>query len=322
MVVDQAIAYSNVLGDIDDTLILVRYELPIDDIDDSPDPPLFTPIDWDDLWDADNDGAAKPDDEDRYLTPIDALARLETPVGGLLSATHPLRLGQGVLGLYFEEGDLPFTINDAMNIVLVGNPSTIGTGTVSATLPVDWHLTVDHESTATSLADELILMLSALEQDFNDFSPGQLLTAGFINLTGRSLLLEANPLIDLIAPTAFTLSEQVFPIDGFDPDSDELQAIIDATAGSEINDALTGVADLFEVTADFLGIMLAFVLSIPLALILLKVSRSSSFGIFAFTGGLVWAGMTSFLPVVFLLIVAGIFFAIGGLWIAAKIPMN
>ena len=165
-------------------------------------------------------------------------------------------------------------------------------------------------------------MVTDIEREFNDFSPGQLLTAGFINLIGRDLLLDAYPLIDQVAPTAFTISSQVVPTNGFDPDSDQLQAIIDATAGSQITGGIAGVADLFEVTADFLGIMLAFVLSIPLALILLKVSRNSSFGVFAFTGGLVWGGMTSFLPVVFLLIVAAIFFAIGGLWIASKLPMN
>ncbi len=318
----QAFAYSNILGDIDDALILIRYELPVDDIDDSPDPPLFTPIDWDDLWDADNDGAAKPDSDDRFLTPVDAIIRLETDIGGLLSATHPLRLGEGVAGMYFEEGDLPFTFGDALNIVLVGNPSTVGTGAVSAILPVDWNSTANHTATSLSLASDLVDLMTDIEQEFNDFTPGQLLTSGFINITGRDLLLDAYPLIDQVAPSAFTISSQVVPVDGFDPSSDELQAIIDATVGSQVSGGLTGLADLFEVTADFLGILLAFVLSIPLALILLKVSRNSSFGIFAFTGGLVWAGMTSFLPIIFLLIVAGIFFAIGGLWIASKIPMN
>lgn len=320
MEIDEAFAYRHVLGELEDVLILARYDLPIDGVDGSPDPPLFTPDDWDDLWDADNDSAVKPDADDRYLTPADVLARLETAAGGLLAATHPLSLGQGVVGMYFEEGSLPFTWGDSLFLVLVGNPSTVD-GVESGSLAIDWRDTANQDITAEELADSILSLMNDLEQEFEDYEPGDLLTAGFINADGRTLLQGAFPLIDRAAPTAFTISEQIIPIDDFDPGSDQLQAQIDATASNDIANALEGVSGLFELSADFFGITLAFMLAVPLALIVSRISGRGSYGIFAFTGGLIWASMSSFMPVIFLLLVAGIFFAIGGIWLATKLPM-
>ncbi len=330
IVVDEAFAYRHITEDIsginkEDVLILVRYHLIADgtDMEDTGDPPLFTPADWDDLWDEDNDGAARPDIlgvGDRYLTPVDVILRLETAAGGLLLTTNPPRLGQSIAAFYLEEGTLPFVWNDALNLVLIGNPSTIGaSGTESGSKPLDWRDTASQTITAEELANSLIGLMTNLELEHIDYEPGDLLNAGEINLVGRNLLLEAFPLMDAVAPAAFTFSIETLGED-FDPGIDQLQALIDASNGPTIPDALTNFADVFNTSALFLGIVVAFLLAVPVGYIGMKASGKGSYGLFAITGMLMWATVSSVMPVVLLLIIASIFFVAGAVWVAKHAP--
>ncbi len=313
-------AYQHILGDQDDVLILGRYDLGIDGSDDSPDPPLFTPNDWDDLWDADNDAAAKPDSDDRYLNPVDALFRVEDITGALLAGTHPVRLGDGVVGFYFPDGSVPFVFGDTIFLELQGNPSTVGIGAADS-VEIDIRVTADHDETSLELAEDILQLITDIENEFDDFSPGELLTIGFINIDGRTLLQEAFPLIDQVAPTAFTLSDQVIPVDDFTPGSDQLQDVVDATLDSGIAAALQGAADIFDLSADFFGLILALVLAVPMGALITKASDKSAYGIFSIMLFMTWMSLVSFVPVIFILIAAALFFAIGGMWLATRIPI-
>ena len=287
---DDVFGYHFILRNEEDFLLIIRFDLVSDGV--------LGDGDWDDF------------------TSIDAIVRLEDNLGNLLAGTHTLRVGQGFVGFYFDAGEAPFSFDDELFIEIVGNPGTFTSGSSSSAL--EWKDGSSILETREVLEDDLILMVSDMESEFNDYTPGDLIETNLINLTGRDLVREAFPLIDVVAPNAFTVSQTVNNLEGFDPPTDKLQA---ANAASPlIDDALQVLSDTWGIAKSWIGFGIALIFSFLLALVSGKAADRMNYGLIAAIGSLTFWGMMGIVSTTFVLLMGGMFFIVAAMWLTSKIP--
>jgi hypothetical protein len=257
-------------------------------------------------------------------TNLGCLSATSTAIGVLLKQAKVPRVGDSVAGLYFGTASSGITWGESGINMCIESDSSFAPATQDC-VPVSFNPELNtNAAQVAKLVSDITVMVVAVEQA-RSLPQNSFVVNNKLTTAGRTLALEAFPVMDRIAPDAFQAVANAAAVSDFRTavaNSSALSQRLQATAAatSWVADFQGAGQELLGVSGGFMATLIFLGLGLAGGGVMFAVSKSAALGAIAL-GSIAMLGMFIGGPTVSVIAVTAVILAtIGGWFVLSKIP--